>query len=353
MNIDFGKPFNGILARINIVLMVTAWGVACGYVVYLGFVFDRSLIKTVGILLLLVFLIIALFYGIRKLWLYPQFRITSEELLARDVGPVWRMTKYKLRAISNVRGYVFPYVSFKHGGKKIFLYVPRMRKNERIRLVSELGQAANKALECAPTAPDAKLNQFIGGSMSSVNPKLLVALVVVIVLAVFIKVSNPNREYSTQEYWESATIDSVYEVPDEALEPGNRNGGVLMWAAMGTKDPEILSNLVKRGSQINEVDGIFKGTPLTGAAGYNSNPAIIDKLIELGADITQKVNNNADALMVAAQFNTNPGIIEKLVFHGADVKRTNSQGKTALDLAIENNNEVAKEALENLMYDKS
>jgi len=185
--------------------------------------------------------------------------------------------------------------------------------------------------------------------MSSVNPKLLIALVVVILLAVFIKMSNPYREYSTQEYWESATIDAVYSIPDEALVPGNKNGSVLMWAAMATKNPEILSALVQRGAEINEADGIFKGTPLTGAAGYNSNPAIIDKLIELGADISQNVNNNEDALMVAAQYNMNPGIVEKLVFHGADVKRKNSQSRTALDLAIMNNNEVAKQALELLM----
>ena len=50
--------------------------------------------------------------------------------------------------------------------------------------------------------------------------------------------------------------------------------------------------------------------------------------------------------MLAAQYNENPGIIERLVFHGADVKRVNAQGKTALDLAIQNNNEVAQEALE-------
>ena len=188
--------------------------------------------------------------------------------------------------------------------------------------------------------------------MSSVNPKLLIALVVVIILVVFIKVSNPYREYSTQEYWVSATIDSINKLPSEALVPGNRNGGVLMWAAMSTNDPEIISSLVNRGAQINEIDGVFKGTPLTSAAGYNSNPEIIDKLIELGADINQKVNNNEDALMVAAQYNTNPGIIERLVFHGADMKRKNSQGRTALDLAITSSNEIAREALNNVMKGK-
>jgi len=187
--------------------------------------------------------------------------------------------------------------------------------------------------------------------MSSVNPKLLIVLVVVILIALFIKLSNPYREYSTQRYWESATIDSVYEIPDQALEEGNRNGGVLMWAAMAAKDPEIILALIQRGAKINEADGVFKGTPLTGAAGYNSNPDIIDKLIELGADINQNVNNGEDALMVAAQYSTNPEILERLVFHGADVRRTNVQGKTALDLAEESNNQMAKETLNNLMRD--
>ncbi len=138
--------------------------------------------------------------------------------------------------------------------------------------------------------------------MSSVNPKLLVVVLVV----VFIKVSNPYRKYSTKDYWKLATIDSVNEISNEALAPGNKNGGVLMWAAMATKDPDILSALVQRGADINEADGIFKGTSLTGAAGYSSSPKIIDRLIQLGvgADISQKVNNNEDALMIAAQYNT-------------------------------------------------
>ncbi len=188
-----------------------------------------------------------------------------------------------------------------------------------------------------------------GNSMGSVKPKLLIALVAVLLLAIFIKVSNPYREFSTQEYWRTATIDSVYEIPEEALQPGNRNGGVLMWASMSTNNPEILSVLVNRGADINEADGIFKGTPLTGAAGYSSSPEIIDRLIELGADISQKVNNNEDALMVAAQYNTNHGIIERLVYHGADPTRKNNQNKTALDLAIKNGNDVAVAALKRVL----
>ena len=155
MYIDFGKPFNGVLARLNIAGLMLVWIFLSGGIIRLGFVHGLPLIMWVLAILIIMLAAIILFYQIRNMWLYPKFRITSEKFLARDVGPVWRLTKYNLKAISNVRGYVLPYVSFKHGGKKIILYLPLMRKKERTRLVSELGLAANKALKCAPTAPDA------------------------------------------------------------------------------------------------------------------------------------------------------------------------------------------------------
>ncbi|MCG7930204.1 MAG: ankyrin repeat domain-containing protein [Candidatus Thiodiazotropha lotti] len=177
--------------------------------------------------------------------------------------------------------------------------------------------------------------------MSQVNPKLLIALAVVILFAVYLKVSNPHRKFSTQEYWADATLQSVAEVPDEALEPGNKNGGVLMWAAMAVEDPQIIEALVARGAEVNEADSIFKGTPLTGAAGYSSNPAVIDKLIDLGADINQLVNNGEDALMIAAQYNRHGPVVDRLIHHGADTERKNSRGMRAEDLAIKNNNQPA------------
>ena len=158
---------------------------------------------------------------------------------------------------------------------------------------------------------------------SSVNRKYIFALIAVVLLVVLVKLSNPYRKYSTHEYWHTATVEMVAEIPAQALQPGNRNGGVLMWAAMATDDPDVLTTLVGRGAGINEADGVFKGTPLSGAAGYSSNPAIIDRLIELGADIDQKVHNDEDALMVAARYNKNAAIIERLVFHGADTNRKN------------------------------
>lgn len=182
-----------------------------------------------------------------------------------------------------------------------------------------------------------------------VKPAYFVALVLVVVLLVTVKVMNPDKKYSAREYWQTATIDSVYEVPEEALEPGNKNGGVLMWAAMATSDPKILSALVERGASINEHDEIFLGTPLTGAAGYSESPKIIKHLISLGADIHERVYGNNTALHIAAMHNLNYGIIEELVAQGANVSDRNHEGKTALDLATKHNNKTAIKALTRLM----
>ena len=84
--------------------------------------------------------------------------------------------------------------------------------------------------------------------MKSVNPKLLIALAGVIALALYLKAANPHKKYSTRQFWETATVVTVSTVPDKALKPGNKNGSVLMWAAMGAKDPAILKALVERGA---------------------------------------------------------------------------------------------------------
>jgi ankyrin repeat protein len=181
--------------------------------------------------------------------------------------------------------------------------------------------------------------------MKSVNPKLLIALGVVLALALGLKVLNPHKKYSTRQFWETATVSTVASVPESALQPGNKNGTVLMWAAMGAKDPAILEALVARGADVNESDAIFGGTPLTAAAGKSERPEMIATLVRLGADVHKRVNNGETAAMVAAQYNSTPGIIEALAAAGADFSAKNHQGKTALDLAKEHGNSTAEKAL--------
>ncbi|MDR0246886.1 MAG: ankyrin repeat domain-containing protein, partial [Burkholderiales bacterium] len=141
----------------------------------------------------------------------------------------------------------------------------------------------------------------------------LIALVLAIAIFGAVKITNPYKKYSTAEFWEQATVASVREVPQKALQPGNRNGGVLMWAAMGTSDIAVIRELVYRGADVNESDPQFSGTPLSAAAGYGRSPQIITELARLGGDVNKTVNNNETPLMIAARFNHNPGFVEALV----------------------------------------
>lgn len=179
-----------------------------------------------------------------------------------------------------------------------------------------------------------------------IKPIYLIALFAVIAFALWSKITNPYFKYSTEDFWESATVESVHEIPDKALEPGNKNGSVIMFAASFSNDPEIVAALVERGVNINEVEARFSGTPLTGASAYSKNPAVIKELIRLGADINVRASNKSTALMIAAMLNSNPGIIEELISHGASVTDTNLRGKTALDLAKEYENDAAVRILE-------
>lgn len=181
--------------------------------------------------------------------------------------------------------------------------------------------------------------------MHSVNPKVIVVLIAVIVAVVAFKLSNPHRKYSTQQFWETATADAVYEIPQAALDAGNKNGPVLMWAAMAAKDPRIVSRLINRGANPNEID-LLGGTALVGAASYNSNPEIIRILVKAGADINQTVRFDNSPLIAAASYATNPAIVETLIELGANPDHKNVKGRNAMDHAKYYNNEATVAVLD-------
>ena len=181
--------------------------------------------------------------------------------------------------------------------------------------------------------------------MQAVNPKLIIVLLVVIAFVAYLQLSNPYKKYSRQAYWETATVEDVYSIPDEALLPGNKNGPVLMWAATSSNNPKVITALVERGANVNEADtGVFSGTPMSAAAGYATNPEIIDTLVGLGADINKVVgSNDKTPLIIAAEINKSPAIIESLIRNGADVNYKDLTGRTALEQAIRfKNDEVSK-----------
>ncbi|HEX5161988.1 MAG TPA: ankyrin repeat domain-containing protein [Steroidobacteraceae bacterium] len=182
-----------------------------------------------------------------------------------------------------------------------------------------------------------------------VDPKLLVLLLVVVAIAAVVRLGNPHRKYSTREFWETATVATVAEVPQKALAPGNKNGGVLMWASMGARDPEILRALVARGADVNESDVVFAGTPMSAAAGKSEHPEMIGMLAELGADPNKRVSNGDTPAMVASKYNRTPGIIEALAEAGADMSIRNHDGYDVLFLARAHQNDIVEQALMKLI----
>lgn len=184
--------------------------------------------------------------------------------------------------------------------------------------------------------------------MKKINPKLVIILLGVIILVSYLKIINPNKKYSRQVFWQAATLQDVYSIPEEVFLLGNKNGPVLMWAAIATNDPKIITALVERGADVNESDtGVFSGTPLSGAAGYASNPEIIDELVRLGADINKVVGrNNKTPLIIAAELNKNIEITKSLIRNGADIDYQDLTGRTALEQAQRFDNTAVVKVLE-------
>ncbi|WP_448565312.1 ankyrin repeat domain-containing protein [Thalassotalea ganghwensis] len=170
--------------------------------------------------------------------------------------------------------------------------------------------------------------------MESVNPKLIVLLISAFCLWVFVQYTNPYQEYGTDDFWLSATIDDVGQIPDEVLAPNNQNGPAIMWAAANVKDPNIIKALVERGADVNERDSLFKGTALSAAAYQNPHPEIIDQLVALGAKVNVVLGKLKKSPLLLAAEQNNPDITERLLFHGADPNYKDAFGKTAYQQAI-------------------
>ncbi len=183
--------------------------------------------------------------------------------------------------------------------------------------------------------------------LSTINPKLIALLLLVVAFAAYVKLSNPNKVYSTQAYWLNAGLAEVEAVPQEVLLPGNQNGSVLMWAAYASPDPQVIEALIARGADVNEADVVFSGTPLSAAAAGNANPAVIDVLVQHGARVDQVVgSNNKTPLIIAAELNANPQVLARLIHHGANPAYRDLTGKTALQQARQMNNQSAVALLE-------
>lgn len=184
--------------------------------------------------------------------------------------------------------------------------------------------------------------------MNSVNPKLIFILVAVIALFCYIEISNPYQEYSTEAFWESATVHDVYQVPEEALQPNNKNGPVLMWAASVTNNPKIIEALINRGVDVNEREIDFNGTALSAASYQNTNSDIIDELVRHGAEVNIVLGHLKKSPLLLAAEQNNSEVTKRLLFHGADPEYRDAIGRTAFIQAVKSENKDVIAIYENL-----
>jgi len=198
-----------------------------------------------------------------------------------------------------------------------------------------------------------------------VNKNLLWILAAVVLYAGWFLITHPNQKFSTEAFWQTATLEDVADVPQEALENHNKNGPVLMWAAAATKDPRIITALVERGADVNgadfrtytktnrfsktrktTVDENIQATPLSAAAAQSTSTAVIAELVRLGANVNSRHTNEFTPLMIAASWNTDPAITLELIKHGADITLKNKFGETALESAKSQDNQRVITVLE-------
>jgi ankyrin repeat protein len=99
----------------------------------------------------------------------------------------------------------------------------------------------------------------------------------------------------------------------------------MMAALKGHAD--WVRKLIERGAQVNKTGW----TPLHYAA-TGPNPAVVQLLLERGAQVDAESPNRTTPLMMAARYGNEAGV-DILLARGADPKRTNDLGLSAADFA--------------------
>jgi len=126
-------------------------------------------------------------------------------------------------------------------------------------------------------------------------------------------------------------------------ERGKTDRTALMWAAENCSNPEVIRFLAAAGADANVTDD-NSNTALILAAGFNANDQIVSALLEAGA-LTEARDTfyGATALMYASAFRTENAVavIEVLLEAGADLEARNYDDRTPLLFAAQHTDNPA------------
>ena len=127
----------------------------------------------------------------------------------------------------------------------------------------------------------------------------------------------------------------------------NRGKTVLHWAAVGGNEA-VVQLLVDKGADIKAKGN--DGETVLHSAAWGRNEAVVRLLVNLGADVITE-DNGGKTVLHWASFRGNEAVVQLLVDKGADVKAKDKNGLTVLHSAAWGRNEAVVRLLVNLGAD--
>ncbi len=184
------------------------------------------------------------------------------------------------------------------------------------------------------------------------NNKIVLVLVALLLLFTF---SLSAQEWPTLDLdiWEEMTVEQLKgHLQKKDVNARNEYGQTPLMIASGwNSNPEIVQLLIDNGANINGRD-IGGSTPLMYASQHTSNPEVIQLLIDSGANINGRDKNGYTPLMYASAHNFNPEVIQLLINNGANIDAMRENRDTALIIASFHNTPEVVEILVNLSEDR-
>ena len=144
------------------------------------------------------------------------------------------------------------------------------------------------------------------------------------------------------DFWRTAGVADVHDELDRGADIAARSDlGLtpLHGAAGNNTEPAVIALLLDRGADIAARNDAGL-TPLHWAAGFNTEPAVIALLLDRGADIAARSDLGLTPLHGADGFNTEPAVIALLLDRGADITARTTAGETACQIAEGENRET-------------
>ena len=148
-----------------------------------------------------------------------------------------------------------------------------------------------------------------------------------------------SNNFLNKDWWKTATLEDVKKELKNGADVNAANDNdftVLMYAAAFNSNPKVIETLIDKGANVNAKTN--DGNTALIQAFLNPNPKVIETLIDAGADVKAKNNDGSTALMLAVMSNKPFDTIKMLIDEGADVNAKMNNGTTVLMFAVMGNN---------------